>query len=485
MKFRPLHLALAALVLFSTLGILRSAEVLQEVTVKDGDTLWGIANYYLKDPKKWPEILKHNNLPLTDPAAALPGMKLKIPVLLIKEELRKAILVYLLNDVRFRKKDKAEWNQAAKDVELYNEDSLRTMEKSRAHVNFYSGELLKLDENSLAVLRPELKVEEVNLLAGAVRAGSVKLITPTAQVTPKGRGTVYKARIRPDKALIVQVEKGNAEVFRVETGITVNGPAGQANITIPKKAPTRPMKVAPMPDFDVAEFSAAGEILPGKIYMKEPPEDRQADLKVEPVKGKTAKDAPPEAELKPGKEPKAEEVKSPEKKPKVEIKVKKGYRLQLSLDPKFSTIFAEQKGEMADGDPLAEDQEYELPDGKYYRRISYFDPAGNEGDFVDLYPLELDNEPPKLVIFAPKEGFKTQKGFVNVEGQTEVGCFVTVNDYQVPIRSDGKFLWSVVLASEGSFKIRVMTKDKKGNVTRMGRTVHKEAETGINLDEEK
>ena len=82
-------------------------EELQEITVKDGDTLWGIANTYLNDPKKWPAILKYNQLPLTDPNAAIPGMKLKVPVLLIKEELRKAYLIFVRNDVRCRRR--REW----------------------------------------------------------------------------------------------------------------------------------------------------------------------------------------------------------------------------------------------------------------------------------------------------------------------------------------------------------------------------------------
>ena len=82
-----------------------AAEVLQEITVKEGDTIWGIASFYLKDPKRWPEILRHNNLPVTDPSVALPGMKLKVPVLLIKEHLRKAKLMSLLNDVRYRRRD--------------------------------------------------------------------------------------------------------------------------------------------------------------------------------------------------------------------------------------------------------------------------------------------------------------------------------------------------------------------------------------------
>lgn len=53
------------------------------VVVKQGDTLWGIAKEYLKDPAKWPEILKYNNIP--DPNFIKPGMVIKIPRALLKK----------------------------------------------------------------------------------------------------------------------------------------------------------------------------------------------------------------------------------------------------------------------------------------------------------------------------------------------------------------------------------------------------------------
>ncbi|MEQ1920413.1 MAG: LysM peptidoglycan-binding domain-containing protein, partial [Elusimicrobiota bacterium] len=58
----------------------------QLVVVKPGDTMWAIANKYLKDPARWDEILKHNQLPTKDPTVALPGMTLRVPVRLIKAQ---------------------------------------------------------------------------------------------------------------------------------------------------------------------------------------------------------------------------------------------------------------------------------------------------------------------------------------------------------------------------------------------------------------
>lgn len=64
-------------------GISRAQDDYITVVVKQGDTLWGIAKEYLKDPTKWPEILKYNNIP--DPNFIKPGMVLKIPRSLLKK----------------------------------------------------------------------------------------------------------------------------------------------------------------------------------------------------------------------------------------------------------------------------------------------------------------------------------------------------------------------------------------------------------------
>ncbi len=428
---------------------LSAREALQEITVRDGDTLWGIANTYLKDPKKWPEILKYNQMSLSDPAASLPGMKLKVPVLLIKEELRKAYLIYLLNDVRFRKKNDSVWSKGLKNSELYNDYALRTLEDSQAHVRFYSGEILKLDQNSLVVLRPEQKVEEVNLLAGTLQSGRVKLITPTAQVTPLSKDTLYKARLRIDKGLIVQVERGSTEVMGNLTGgkVIVNAdeatialpnedpippvnvgnmkgmeivdfdkanrvivPAGHANLTLPNQAPGVPMKVPSLPDFQVIDFDESGKAVIPSLYAK-------GERRGEPYK-----EIAPLKDYKPGRHP-------------------------------------------ADARPGMPGQ-----NGSSQEAKSQQDEDGDS--FAAKTDEEIDNSPPKMVILKPREKFFTRKRFAQVEGKTSPRCFVRVNDYQVPVKADAKFSWSVLL-KEGENKIHIVVTNKSGMRTEVIRTVVK------------
>ena len=87
--------------------------------------------------------------------------------------------------MRYRRKADADWKKALLEMELYNDDGLRTLQQSKAKVRFFSGEVLQLDENSLIRLRPEENQEEVNLLSGGVRASRAKIIASDTRVDPR------------------------------------------------------------------------------------------------------------------------------------------------------------------------------------------------------------------------------------------------------------------------------------------------------------
>lgn len=448
--------ALALLFIFA-FAFARADEPLQEVTVKQGDTLWGIARTYLEDPSRWPEILKHNNLPMNDPAVALPGMKLKVPVKLIKEHLRKADLVYLVNDVLYRRKSEPSWRSAFKGMDLYNEDGLRTMEDAEAHVKFYSGDVLKLARNSLVVLRPELQREEVNLLSGVLRTGRTKVITPTAEVNPRTSDTVYKARVRGDKATIVQVERGSTEVLGLASGKRVIVNEGFANITTSKRPPSEPVKVPPLEGFGIADFDENGKLIP-PLTAKAPP--------APPIDASDRRRAAPQ---KPKPEP---ERAAPQARPAPARKKVETYVIQVSKSPDFAPIAFEIEREVTPDVDVNDTSGFKLPDGKYFRRVLYIDKSGRAGGFTALAPFEVDTVAPNLTIFEPPDGYRTRESLVRMTGKTDPnGSILTVNGLPVEIKPDGSFTWSVVLANPGENRIRIVAKDLAGNKTEMLRTM--------------
>lgn len=54
--------------------------------VKKGDTLWDLANYYLKDPWRWPEVFQRNTDIVENPHWIYPGETIRIPSNEVKPE---------------------------------------------------------------------------------------------------------------------------------------------------------------------------------------------------------------------------------------------------------------------------------------------------------------------------------------------------------------------------------------------------------------
>lgn len=365
-------------------GVSAAPEELQTIVVKPGDTLWSISNTYLKDPKRWNEILKYNRLPSADPSIALPGMPLKIPVSLIKEQFRAAKLVYFLNEVLFRSSGVSDWKGVSSSMDLYKSDTLRTRADARADVRFYTGEMLNLYPNSIAVLRPPGdKNTDVRLLAGELRGLRTRVVTQSAVITPKTKDTEFGAKIKDDLTTVVQVYAGEANVEA--GGKTVAVPAGFASEVKMDMAPSQPIKLPKLPDFSDAKTALASG---SRTQLS-------SDGGIVSLKGLATGKAPkvaadlPKAEL--GKGANVPDINDKDIDTTEIVKMLsvgnpvQSYHLQVSREPGFTTTVLDKTYDAFDNINLND----LLPAGNYFMRVALIDLLGFEGKFSAPRPIKV------------------------------------------------------------------------------------------------
>ena len=367
----------------------RAAAELQTIVLKPGDTLWSISNIYLKDPRKWNEILKYNRLSSTDPSIALPGMSLRVPVTLVKEQYRAARLVYSLNEVLFRRAGGSDWKGVNMKMDLFKNDTLRTMVDARADVEFYTGEILNLYPNTFAVLRPPGKKNaDVELKAGEVNAVRARVLTVSATITPKIRNTEYGVKLKDDLTTLVKVTRGKVNVEA--QGRTVEVAAGFASEVKLDMPPSQPVKLPPLPQFEqgsVTALPASG----GPQLKSEGGIVSLSNLKI------SVKAAGPAANLPRGELPKNIPAANMNDNGIDAIEMTKmvsianpiqGYHLQVSKDQGFTTTSLNKEYDSFDRIDLNK----LLPPGDYFMRVALVDLLGFEGKFSAPRPLKISGE---------------------------------------------------------------------------------------------
>jgi hypothetical protein len=452
---RPL---LLALLLLGAMLRARAAEEdetsYQNIIVRPGDTLWGIAHTYLKDPARWDEIVKRNRLPTSDPTVALPGMTLRVPVKLIKSTLRAAHLVYGINRVLFRRRDTADWKGSKAQMELYQGDTLRTLEDSRARVKFLNKELLSLEPDSMAVIKPVEDAEaDIVLKSGSVFTGHARVVTASARVTPRTLETRYSASIEPDLTTRVEVFKGVAAVEA--QGSEVDVAAGMQTRVRPGLAPEVPRRLENAPALEVRaqEFASAAAVGGGTA-----PNPRGSEAM--PV---------PSAD--------AATLRGDIDSLSVGVPIL-GFHVQTSVDREFKKLVFDRKYE---NDERFSPADANLAPGAYWWRIAVVDLLGTEGTYSEprYYTVGVKRAARApgaelgelLTIMSPESGAVLTSDTVRVVGVLRDDTLtLEIGGKPVRIDADGNFV-AVIPLQDGVNEIEVVVSDGKGNVTRVSRRV--------------
>ena len=432
-------------------GIREESTSFQNVVVRPGDTLWGISHAYLKDPARWDEILKYNRLPTADPTVALPGLTLKVPIRLIKTTLRAAHVVYLVNKVLYRRTETAAWKGTKMAMEVFQGDFLRTLEESKARVMFLNKELLNLEQNSMAVIKPSSDPDaDIELKAGSVFTHA-RVVTSTARITPRTGDTRYSATVEPNMTTRVEVFKGAAAVAAQGASIVV--PAGMETSVAPGLAPEMPKRLRNSAELEARaqEFASAATVGGGAApNPKVPPPQPE-----------------PEAD--------ADNLRA-------DIQVLKigqpilGYHVQASVERDFARpIFDKRYGT----DERFGADEAGLKPGAYWWRVSAVDLLGTEGPYhaPRYYSVGIKRAEPA------NERMASMLNLISPEPDAEVGETVRVAGYlrdeRLKLEINGR---AVATADDGSFAIVMKTavggnsivitlSDGKGNQTTISRHV--------------
>ncbi|MEF3280425.1 MAG: hypothetical protein K6357_05600 [Elusimicrobiota bacterium] len=349
-------------VFFSIYTQILFCEEFQTIEVKPGQTLWELSQIYLKNPQRWDEIIKYNNLP-ADPYQPLDGRKLKVPVNLIKEEYRAARFRRVSGEVRVRSEGKSIWVDAEKIKDLFKGDTIRTNANSYADVEFYTKQILNIFANSMVVLKPPADDKfDVKMLSGQLMAKDTSIITVSAKITPKTKNTEVAAKIKEDLSTVVQVYKGKADVEA--KGKKVELQEGFATEVKINSTPSLPKKI---PDI-IADQKMARLDLDASSGI--------VSVKYVGVQNANVKAGDANIEIKD--QAKAKNLKIDQN---VNIDLSKavsGYRLQIAKDKEFNNIIFDRKFDVFKQLNL----ENYVGKGKYYFRISYIDLIGFEGEFT-------------------------------------------------------------------------------------------------------
>lgn len=456
-------LAAAALLALPALVAPRPAAadelIFQNVVVRQGDTLWGIANRYLKDPARWDEILKHNKLPSSDPTVALPGMVLRVPIKLIKENLRAAHLITMINRVLFRRKDTADWKAASKDMELFQGDSLRTLDDSKAKVRFLNADLLGLDPNSMAIIKPQGRDYDVELKTGGLFVGKSKVVTASARVTPKTQDTQYSAKVRPDLSTLVEVYTGVAAVEG--QGKVVDVKAGMQSEVKLGFAPGAPTRIPDLPSFEARAAEFAGSAVVGQARVKAA-EGAQLALGAGADEINKAADAAA--------------LKNDVSDLSIGVPIS-GYRVQASRTRGFENLIYDK---VYEPDERVDFTHAGLPPGVYWFRIILIDLLGTEEkpSAPRLYSIGLGGRPTQgedlklaFVLYKPAKDEDTTAAVYKVSGLLKAdGLTVSVNGRPARVDEQGNFFSEVKLAF-GANEIAVVVTDPRGNSSTLTRRI--------------
>jgi hypothetical protein len=102
------------------------------------------------------------------------------------------------------------------------------------------------------------------------------------------------------------------------------------------------------------------------------------------------------------------------------------------------------------------------------------DPSGNQSQQSQTYDITFDNKPPNLTVTSPSDGtsfYGSSQRQVTIQGTTDAGSQITVNDRIVSVDDSGNFQYTTTL-NDGANSFVVKSTDQAGNTTEKDMTLN-------------
>lgn len=343
-----------------------------------------------------------------------------------------ATLVGLERTVKSKRAADLAWNDAERDMALFEDDAIRTFEKASATILFGKDDSVEVDQNALVIIKA--RRQEGNEISLALLSGDLfdglaakpeRQAQAIADAVERRRLTIRRApEAAPGQATRVAVKvlpDRTTSVAAVAGTLTLATPAG-GEVILKEKMVTR---------IDEKGLVAKPRVLPGVPALSFPEDGATYAFQ--------------------------------SKVPRVDMRWRpvdraRAYRVVVATDGGFTRIFADEK---VAGTSLAIRS---LQPGTYFWRVRAQDADGFEGPYsgVRLVKAVYDDAPPRLAILAPPEMFVSPSPGIELNGQTDRDARVKVNGQKAQVRPDGSFAFPLVL-KEGVNLVTVEAIDPAGN----------------------
>jgi len=341
-------------------------------------------------------------------------------------------------DVKYQKGSSGDWKTADTRSPLFNGDWVKTGDRSSAELIFSNNSIYTVGSNALLEIYSQMnpatskKTNEVKM-----QVGSVEVATTDDQSTVRTPGT--RVVIDSDSTTQIGVDRSQ--------GTAVITTKGAASVT--STAGGEPVKLA---SGEKVSASPGGSISPVKKLLLPPailsPADNQVFQMTPDLRVQFAWDTQPGAT---------------------------GYVLQVSRSRLFSTLEINSKRQNTSAKAKVTSA------GAFYWRSASVGPDGEVGPFSSFRRFRVsggqrqgataataDREPPKLQLNKP---YSIGGPFFMIEGTTEPGATVFINDEEVDVESNGHFKKLVSFNKTGANAVVVKAIDPAGNQTVKSETV--------------